>query len=287
LGLGATRFHGLAAECDAIYHNAAVVSVVREYGSLKAVNVRGTRELLRLAAAVRPKPLHYVSTLAVAPPSNLRPDVPEDFVPAHPGLLDGYQQSKWIAERLVQQAGERGLPVAVYRLGRVVGAPGTGIVNPQDLVWRILLAGIPAGVLPQLDVHEAWTPVDYVARAIVRLSLVSRPVPVFNLAPHPDVRLSDVFQWVREYGYKVDSHPLPEWRARLARGADNADNSATMAFFDLRAGSSDAAFGLGRIRCEQLTRTLADSGISCPPADRALMDRYLNYCVAQGLLPRP
>ncbi|EPX58947.1 Long-chain-fatty-acid--CoA ligase [Cystobacter fuscus DSM 2262] len=287
LGLGATRFHGLAAECDVVYHNAAVVSVVREYGSLKAVNVGGTRELLRLAAAVRPKPLHYVSTLAVAPPSNLQPEVPEDFVPAHPGLLDGYQRSKWIAERLVQQAGERGLPVAVYRLGRVVGASSTGIVNPQDLVWRILLAGIPAGVLPQMDVHETWTPVDYVARAIVRLSLVSRSGPVFNLAPHPDVRLSDVFQWVRAYGYRVDTCPLPEWRERLARRADSADNSATMAFFDLRAGSADATFGLGRIRCEQLTRSLTESGVSCPSPDRALMDRYLNDCVARGLLPRP
>ncbi|MET0405112.1 MAG: myxochelin non-ribosomal peptide synthetase MxcG [Cystobacter sp.] len=287
LGLSTPRFHGLAAECDVIYHNAAVVSVVREYGSLKAVNVKGTRELLRLAAAVRPKPLHYVSTLAVAPASNLRPDVPEDFVPAHAGLLDGYQQSKWIAERLVQQAGERGLPVAVYRLGRVVGAPQTAIVNPQDLVWRILLAGIPAGALPQMDVHETWTPVDYVARAIVRLSLVPRPVQVFNLAPHPDVRLTDVFQWVRDYGYRTGSCPLPEWRDRLARGSGSADNSATMAFFDLRAGASDAMFGLGHIRCEQLTRTLADSDVVCPLPDRALMHRYLDYCVAHGLLPRP
>ena len=45
------------------------------------------------------KPLHYVSTLAVAPQANLSPEVPEDFVPQHEGLRDGYQQSKWIAER--------------------------------------------------------------------------------------------------------------------------------------------------------------------------------------------
>ncbi|OJT20025.1 non-ribosomal peptide synthetase [Archangium sp. Cb G35] len=287
LGLGSARFHGLAAECDAIYHNAAVVSVVREYGSLRAVNVQGTRELLRLAAAVRPKPLHYVSTLAVAPPANLAPEVPEEFVPAHAGLRDGYQQSKWIAERLVQQAAERGLPVSVYRLGRVVGAPGTGTINPQDLVWRILLAGIPAGALPQLDVSEAWTPVDYVARALVRLSLVPQPGAVFNLTPAPEVRLSELFRQVRDYGYPVDLLPVPEWCTRVAESKDGAAHKATLAFFELRSGSSEPTFGLGPTRCERLTRALAGTGISCPPADRQLLFRYLDSCVEQGLLPAP
>lgn len=287
LGLGTARFHQLAAECDAILHNAAVVSVVREYGSLQAVNVRGTRELLRLAAAVHTKPLHYVSTLAVAPQANLSPEVPEEFVPHHPGLRDGYQQSKWIAERLVQQAAERGLPVSVYRLGRVVGAPGTGLVNTQDLVWRILLAGIPAGTLPQLEVGETWTPVDFVARALVRLLLTPQASGVFNVAPTAEVKLSELFGWVRDYGYPVELCPVPEWSARLAQGASTADNRTTLAFFDLRAGSAEPTFGLGRIRCERISQALAGSGITCPPADRQLLYRYLDTCVEQGLLPKP
>jgi thioester reductase-like protein len=287
LGLGAARFHGLASECDAIFHNAAVVSVVREYGSLQAVNVRGTRELLRLAAAVRPKPFHYVSTLAVAPQVHLSPEVPEAFVPAHPGLRDGYQQSKWVAERLVEQAGARGLPVAVYRLGRVVGAPDTAIVNPQDLVWRILLAGIPAGVLPQLDVGETWTPVDYVARALVHLSREARPGSVFNLTPTAEVRLPELFAWVRDYGYPVEQHPIGEWRTRVAERSGGTDHGTTLAFFDLRSGSAEPAFGLGPIRFDRVLQGLAGTGIACPPTDRALMYRYLDYCVAQGLLPPP
>ncbi|MFP2924910.1 myxochelin non-ribosomal peptide synthetase MxcG [Pyxidicoccus sp. 3LG] len=287
LGLGTARFHGLAAECDTLFHNAAVVSVVREYGSLQAVNVRGTRELLKLAAAVRPKPFHYVSTLAVAPQANLRPDVPEDFVPSHTGLRDGYQQSKWVAERLVQQAGERGLPVTVYRLGRVVGAPDTGIVNPQDLVWRILLAGIPSGALPQLDVGETWTPVDYVAGALVRLARDAHAGSVFNLAPTPEVRLTELFRWVQDFGYAVELAPIGAWRARVAERTSGGDTGTTLAFFDLRSGSSEPAFGLGPIRCERVNQALADTGIRCPPTDRTLLYRYLEYCIVHGLLPPP
>ncbi|WP_225411400.1 myxochelin non-ribosomal peptide synthetase MxcG [Stigmatella hybrida] len=287
LGLSSARFHSLAAECDVLIHNAAVVSVVREYGSLQATNVRGTRELLRLAAAVKPKPLHYVSTVAVAPQANLSPEVPEAFVPAHPGLRDGYQQSKWVAERLMEQASERGLPVSVYRLGRVSGAVDSGIVNPQDLVWRILLAGIPAGTLPQLDVGEVWTPVDYVASALVRLSLVSPGGGVFNVTPVPEVRLPEVFGWVRDYGYPVELSPLPEWRTRVAQAQGSADSSTTLAFFDLRAGGSEPTFGLGTLRSERVLHALSGSGISCHKTERQLFHRYLDYCVEQGLLQRP
>ncbi|WP_437900924.1 myxochelin non-ribosomal peptide synthetase MxcG [Sorangium sp. So ce124] len=292
LGLSAARFGQLAAECDAIYHNAAVVSLVRDYRSLRAANVIGTREALRLAAAARPKPLHHVSTLAVAPGIAASAEVAEAFVPPHPGLRDGYQQSKWAAERLVQQAGERGLPVAVYRLGRVVGAPGTGVVNEQDLVFRLLRAGIPAGVLPDLDVREVWTPVDYVARAIVRLSLTTLTAQatgaVVNVAPAPEVRLTELFDWARDYGYPVERRPVAAWRARLKDGADAAD-SATLAFFDLQSAPADgeATFGIGRVRCDTLERGLAGTGIACPPIDRALFYRYLDRCVEEGLLPPP
>nr|UZH23223.1 MxcG [myxobacterium MSr12020] len=289
LGLQAERWSRLATECDAIYHDAAIVSLVRDYRSMRAVNVLGTREVLRLAAAERPKPVHHVSTLAVAPSIAHSPEVPESFVSAHEELGDGYKQSKWIAERLVQQAGERGLPVAVYRLGRVVGAPETGIVNEQDLVFRVLLAGIPAGVLPDLDVSETWTPVDYVGRAIVELSL-GRPAPgtVYNLAPAPEVRLREVFRWVREYGYAVETLAVPAFRARLGSGAGAAEG-ATLAFFDLQAEAPEQpqSFGLGRVCCDNVIRGLSSSAIACAPIDRSLVFRYLDHCVETGKLPRP
>ncbi|TKD11801.1 myxochelin non-ribosomal peptide synthetase MxcG [Polyangium fumosum] len=289
LGLGEETWNRLASESDAIYHDAAIVSLVRDYRSMRAVNVLGTREVLRLATTARPKPVHHVSTLAVAPSIAKNPEVHETFVAAHPELGDGYKQSKWIAERLVEQAGERGLPVAVYRLGRVVGAPETGVVNEQDLVFRLILAGIPKATLPDLDVSETWTPVDYVARAIVELSL---PVPsrdaVYNLAPAPDVRLKDVFRWVHEYGYAVETCSVPAFRARLGSNAGAAE-SATLAFFDLQAdpGEQPQAFGLGRVRCDNVIRGLSGSGIDCPAIDRSLVFRYLDHCVETGKLPRP
>ncbi|MFE2943146.1 amino acid adenylation domain-containing protein [Streptomyces sp. NPDC059255] len=288
LGLDPALFAELAETCDVIFHNAATVSILREYAGLRAANAESTRQLLRMAA-VRSTPLHLVSTLSVAPPLSRSAEVPEAFLPSHPGLRSGYQQSKWASERLLEQAAERGLPVTVHRLGRVVGPPGTGYVNESDFLWSVLRAGIPAGILPDLFEAETWTPVDYVARAVVRLSL-DRHRPrriVFNHAPQPPVRLADLYDWVREYGYPVRHMPLSRWRGELPRSTDAA--ATTLAFFDSWSGDAadDAELSLGHVRVDNVLTGLRGSGVVCPPLDRDLMFRYLDHCVSTGSLPAP
>lgn len=311
LGLTPERLAELAASCDAIFHNAATVSIMREYSSLRGANTESTRELLRLAAD-RSIPFHLVSTLSTAPPYSRSPEVPEAFLPPHPGLIYGYQQSKWASERLLEQAAERGLPVTLHRLGRVVGAPDTGFVNDRDFVWSVLRAGIPAGIVPDLFEAEVWTPVDYVARAVVRLALRHEGGTdvVFNHAPAPQLRLDDLYDWIAAYGYRVRRMPLAQWRAELPRAADVA--TTTLAFFDTFDGPGDADHGsdangarggdgatpapeaaaepelrLGHIRADNVLRGLADTGITCPTIDRSLVFRYLDHCVKTGSLPRP
>ncbi|MCX5384663.1 amino acid adenylation domain-containing protein [Streptomyces sp. NBC_00083] len=286
LGLGAERCTELAETCDAVVHNAATVSIMREYASLRAANTESTRQLLRMASA-RSIPVHLVSTLSVAPPRSHDPEVPEAFFPPHPGLVSGYQQSKWASERLLEQAAERGLPVTLHRLGRVTGTPETGQVNRRDFLWSVLAAGIPAGIVPELFDAEVWTPADYVARAVVRLALTAAPGTVFNHAPVAPVRLADVYDWVREYGYAVQQIPLTRWRAELPRSADVA--ATTGAFFDSLAAEGDAEpeLALGRVRADNVLRGLDGTTISCPSADRALVFRYLDHCVKTGTLTPP
>ncbi|MEU2717993.1 amino acid adenylation domain-containing protein [Streptomyces sp. NPDC007205] len=285
LGLTPDLLGELAENCDAIFHNAATVSIMREYGTLRAVNTESTRHLLRLAAA-RSIPLHYVSTLSVAPPASLSSEVPEAFLPPHAGLRYGYQQSKWASERLLEQAAERGLPVTVHRLGRVVGRAGTGYVNTRDFLWSVLRAGIPAGILPQLFEDEIWTPVDHVAKSVVHLALTATG-PVFNHAVGPRVRLSDLYDWVEQYGYAVRRLPLTEWRDQLPRSAGVA--ATTLAFFDSNetTGSDAPDLRLGDVHADNVRQGLRGSSVTHPPISQDLVFRYLDHCVAAGELPAP
>ncbi|MFI6047719.1 amino acid adenylation domain-containing protein [Nocardia sp. NPDC051321] len=289
LGLDDRQFTELSVSCDAIYHNAAVIDIRRAYSSLRVTNVVATHEILRMAAAHRSIPVHYVSTLSVAAPARIHADVAEEFLPAHEELWDGYPQTKWVSERLLQQAAERGLPVAVYRLGRVTGATGTGIVNPNDFLWRMLLASIRTGTAPDLDATEVWTPVDFVGSAIVRLSLAERPDGrVFNLAPVPAVNLADIFSWVREYGFPLTTRPIIQWRDTLA--ADPTTDPTVLAFLELRSEDADRALSfdsLGRVHSANVVRGLATSTVRCPQIDRELLHRYLDHCIRTHLLPPP
>ncbi|MFJ7903097.1 amino acid adenylation domain-containing protein [Streptomyces sp. NPDC096198] len=299
LGLDRARFDDLAATCDAIFHNGATVSIMREYSTLRGANTASTRQLLHLAAE-RAIPLHFVSTLSVAPPRSLAPEVPEEFLPPHPGLRYGYQQSKWASERLLEQAAERGFPVTVHRLGRIVGPAATGYVNERDFLWTVLRAGIPTGTLPELFEAETWTPVDRAAAAVVHLSLaqpavgtgLGRAQPafgtgVFNHATGTPVRLTDLHGWLAEYGYPCRTLPLPEWCARLPRTSPDA--AALLAFFDSAAPDRGPApdLGLGTVRADRVSAALHGSGIDTSPVDRVQFFRHLDHCVTTGALPAP
>ena len=174
LGLDAREFHELAGEIDAIVHAAADVNWVHGYESLRDANVLGTRELLRLACDGTPKPFHFVSSTSVCH-STLGPmsvDESTDVFRGVDGLWLGYAKSKCVAEALVREAGERGLPVTIVRPSLVTGdASRGGRSNVDDLTSRFIAGCIRMGAAPDLDWRMDCVPVDDASRAIVRLAL--------------------------------------------------------------------------------------------------------------------
>jgi nonribosomal peptide synthetase MxcG len=287
LGLSDDVYARLTRELGSIYHCAANVSLTRGYASVRRENVSATLELVKLACAVQPKALHYVSTLAVAPPAHDAPTVPEQLFDAHRGLRDGYTQSKWVSEQLVAEAHARGLPGAIYRLARVVGALDSGFVNRDDIVFRLLRAGIPRGLVPALPVREIWTPVDYVARTIVSLAARAQTGGVYHVAAAPPIALNDLFGWARGAGYRIESGSLADFRARLLASADaDADALATLAFIDLQEATPGEPLGIGEVQCDRVRAVLAAEG-ECPAVGPREFRRYLDFCVRSGLLPPP
>jgi L-aminoadipate-semialdehyde dehydrogenase len=122
LGLAAGSWCRLCHDVDAILHNGALVHWLTPYEGLKAVNVEGTKTLLRLASAQRLKAFHHVSTTAVFGTDSFRSlsvvsetAFDDDERDDCHGLVDGYAQSKWVAEQIVLKARRQGVPANVYR----------------------------------------------------------------------------------------------------------------------------------------------------------------------------
>ena len=92
--------------------------------------------------------------------------VPEsdDLSAASTGLTQGYGQTKWVSERLILEAGRRGLSGGIVRPAYVVGDSTSAVTNTDDFLWRLVKGCIQLGHIP--DIHNAinMVPVDHVAR---------------------------------------------------------------------------------------------------------------------------
>jgi len=300
LGLAPERWRDLAREAEAIFHAGALVNFVHPYPALKAPNVRGTEEVLRLAAQDRLKPVHHISTLSVFAtlPRAPRVLIREDDAPAPPDptrdSVNGYQQSKWVAEQLVGIARARGIPVSVYRPGRVTGDSRSGVCNLDDYATLYVKGCVQLGLIPAIDVGLSLIPVDYCAAAVARLSaLAPAPGRNYHLVNPLAVGLQEVAGWIRDFGYPVEQVPYADWRAALERSPENALHPLLPVIpppDDARQVALHEEFPEGRIvevDSRNTTEALAGTGLSCPPPDGRLVHTYLSYLVRINYLDAP
>jgi amino acid adenylation domain-containing protein/thioester reductase-like protein len=268
LGLTDAAFHQLAERADVIYHSAAAVSYLLPYRSLRAANVHGTEEMIRLAATGRSKPLHHVSSLGVFG-------------------ADGYSRSKWVAEKLCEQAQAIGMPLAIYRPGRLTGHSLSGESNADDFLLCLLQACVQLGAAPELDLEVDMVPVDFAASALVRLSLwPDRDRQVFHLGHPRPISWRQLVAALTSFGYRLRLVPFDSWIAAVKQLAAHRGSRLRLVS---RFGRDQLTQALAAgYDCSSTLSGLAAAGGSMPPAiDERLLDAGFQYLVRAGLLPRP
>jgi thioester reductase-like protein len=296
LGLGTERFEELADEIDVVYHNGASVNWVYPYDALKPTNVLGTQEVLRLASRHETKPVHFVSTLGVFPIVG-RSDAgvvrEEDDLDHGGSLYNGYTQTKWVAEKLVEIARARGLPVSVYRPSLITGDSRTGAWNKDDFTCKMIKTWVGFGNVPDVNTEMNMVPVDHVSRAIVRLSLQEGSLGKrFHLANSHPVKVDDLVAWIEAFGYPIERVPYDRWRADLLNPTKGLQQDALYSMAPLLSMSAaeDGPTLVGKVPgfdCRNTTEALSGTGISCPRVDGELMESYLTYLVKTGFLDSP
>ena len=296
LGLDAAAFAALGTAIDAIYHNGAWLNFFYPYAALKAANVLGTIEVLRLATQGAPKPVHYVSTSGVFYSRTYRGRaLPEsDAAGECEGHVLGYSQSKWVAEQLVAAAGARGLPVTIHRAPFITGHSATGAWNSDDFICRLVRGIVALGAMPDLTASMDLVPVDYVARAIVRLA--REPASTgqrFHLGARAEVPWSALGPWLAAQGHAVRRVPYAAWLALLPplRGTDHPLAPFLSLFLEAAAPGRPTVPEIflqsihARLDNTATVHRLTAMQIDTPALDAALWATYLRRLAAAGLLP--
>ena len=158
-----SAYDGLASSVDAIIHNGARVHHLYDYRHLRAANVEGTQEVLRLARRAGNVAVRYVSSISTTLETRDGALIERPDGATTPPLGTGYGESKWVAERLVLAARDLGIPTQSVRLSRVMTALRSGATSTNDAVIRLLRGCLDLGKYPQWSGWEPWTPVDLIA----------------------------------------------------------------------------------------------------------------------------
>ncbi|MCD8015377.1 MAG: AMP-binding protein [Lachnospiraceae bacterium] len=173
LGLSDADQERLIQNTDYIIHTAAVIGIRHSRQQFWDVNVTGTEHILNFAGRIQSNhPLRhfsYVSTAYVAGTRSGR--IMEDSL-VNAGFSSLYEQSKFEGESLVAQAMDQ-FPVSIFRPGQIVGDSRTGqIKNFNTLYYPLkLYLKQQMRVFPiKGSMHVNMVPVDYVAKAIVRIT---------------------------------------------------------------------------------------------------------------------
>lgn len=295
LGIPSELYESLSQKIDMVIHNGAILNFVFPYMQMKRTNVEGTIEALRFASRRRAKYFHYISSYSVYDnPSHFERHVMEnDPLESPDGYFLGYSETKWVAEKIVRIAEDRGLRISIYRPGDITGTLKDGIWKLEDLISRSIVGCIQLGYVPEIDVNLHLTPVDYVANAIVNIAFQTGSAGnAFNIINHRLMPMEDFFLLLNKM-YGVGHLPFEEWCRKLeaCSNDENVLRILSCLFTDKRLEGENLVerFGVrqARIDTSNAEKLLAGSGITCPPVDAALMKSYLNHFYECGYIPKP
>ncbi|GIC90967.1 non-ribosomal peptide synthetase [Aspergillus udagawae] len=235
LGLPPAQYDWLANWASAVFHLAAKVNFCEPYKAHWESNIRGTKNMINLAASGRRKSFHHMSSIDAWGPTGLvfgtrrcLEDEPlENHVRGLPFDI-GYAQSKWVSERMVRRARDSGLPTAIYRPGFIIGDSSTGAGNPDDFFARLMVGSIRLGAFPILPKQRMeYVTIDYVVNATLHIASKNQNLgKSYSLvAPDPkdSVNLEKTVEVIGGVGYPLKHIPYWDW-VRMLQMTDDTDN---------------------------------------------------------------
>jgi thioester reductase-like protein len=214
--------------------------------------------------------VHYISTNGIFPEGKHDVYMEDcDIGPFADRLTIGYDQAKWVAEKLVWEAASRNMPVCVYRPGNIGHHSHTGAANPNDFQTMLINACRKVGWAPD---NHTWafeiTPVDFLVKAIVAFSKVPAQFGrVFNVVQPCPTSARAVFDLLLELGGVLGYVPVDEWKSRLmAKGQEKKDHILsvlTQSLDDVERYLKDR----NRYDCSSFKQALAAHGLEWPMTD--------------------
>ncbi|TFK46758.1 L-aminoadipate-semialdehyde dehydrogenase [Heliocybe sulcata] len=292
LGLSEEEYEVIRAEVTDVIHNAWPVNFNLSIESYNP-HIGGAVHLLNLALrspSSRPANFFFSSSISCRQGGSEQ-ECPENF-PSEPSQAagTGYARSKWVVEKICEKAAQgTRINVGVLRIGQMVGDTINGVWNETE-AWPLMFKSAQAtGVLPLLDEHPSWLPVDYAARAIAEILLQSASSQLRSKVYHivnPDRSASwdDILDALHESGLKFEKADVEEWLDKLARSDKNVEKNPAIKLLPFfRARYSNGRRKPMVFRTDE-TAAVAPSVREAPPVNRDVVRKWTEHWRKVGFL---
>jgi thioester reductase-like protein/amino acid adenylation domain-containing protein len=279
LGLSNTVYERLDRDFGALIHNAANVNHVQDYETLARDNVAPIFECLRLCEGRSKKIFNFISTLSACSTVDDQGRVLEQPAAATPPIYikNGYNLSKWVAERILQHAVNEGVQVNIYRPGNIGFNSISGVCHPQKNRLLLMLKGsLQLGQVPQLVMNFDLMPVDFLARFVgFHASRYQAGQAVFNLHNPEPLTWADYVDSFREAGRDFQMVSIPQWQAQLGRVDSQNALFGVLGFY--LSGFEEDIGDISMIEFSNAKAGVAQMGERYPRKDPALLRRGCLY----------
>ncbi|MFC6336703.1 amino acid adenylation domain-containing protein [Pseudomonas sp. CCM 7891] len=286
LGLTAEAYDVLANEYGVLVHNAAHVNHVMDYAALAKDNVEPMFECLRLCETRRKKVFNFISTLSASSSVDALGHVLETPAATTPPLYikNGYNVSKWVAERLLGRAVKQGTWGNIHRLGNISFNSHNGVCQPHKNRLMLMLKGsLQLGLVPQLGLNFDLMPVDFLARFVAFHCGRWQPGrDVFNLHNPQPLSWEGYVESFRQAGHPFELVSVADWQRHLSR-VDNGNALFGVLGFYLYGLEEDIG-DTSMIRHDNARQGVEQMGARYPEKDGALLRKGCQYLNRIGFL---
>lgn len=206
--------------------------------------------------------------------------------PSEMNVKTGYGQSKIISEVLITKAQSKlNFKTRIMRVGTISGDTRTGFLNRKDMTTNVLTACLCAeSVVKNASRKFQWIPVDFVARAVVKLTENSGEKGLFHLCGSGP-SFSDFMNVAAKNGINLKCVTDKEWSEAVTKKLNerqtSGDTSSTgylslLVARHILSNPEDYFKSSSRdVPMDKTAEFLAKEGLSIPKISEEVMEVYL------------
>ncbi|MEA9996826.1 non-ribosomal peptide synthetase [Pseudomonas sp. 10B1] len=279
LGLSPEVYERIDCDFGVLVHSAANVNHVQNYEALIKDNVEPIFECLRLCEGRSKKIFNFISTLSASSAVDTVGNVLEQAAASTPPIYikNGYNLSKWVAERILQSARDQGAWVNIYRPGNIAFNSVTGVCQPHKNRLMLMLKGsIQLGQVPEFAMNFDLMPVDFLARFIGFQAGRYQPNhAIFNLHNPEPLSWSRYVAAFRAAGRDFQMVGVAQWQQQLRRVDSQNALFGVLGFY--LGGFEEDIGDISTIKYENAQAGIQEMGERYPLKTDALLRKGCDY----------